>query len=193
MNRQHSLILYVISIAGLIIGPAPAISPPPPALQPMAAGGEELDQPHDELSPAQEQAMWEEIQRNLALLRMQGTIAAPNAAQVVTYDFPLRLAPGLPDYAGFRVSAFADHNSASGPVLDYNGGTRTYDGHHGTDYALWPFGWNKVDAGEVQVIAAAAGTIINKVNVDPTDHNPAMVAAAATPGITWRCCTPMAG
>ncbi|MBP7688558.1 MAG: peptidoglycan DD-metalloendopeptidase family protein, partial [Thermoflexales bacterium] len=53
----------------------------------------------------------------------------------------------------------------------YDDGTRTYDGHRGTDYALYPFGWNKLEAGEVQVIAAAAGTIINKVNVDPTDHN----------------------
>jgi hypothetical protein len=56
-------------------------------------------------------------------------------------------------------------------VLDYNGGTRTYDGHRGTDYALYPFSWNKVDAGDVQVIAAAAGTIASYANVDPTDHN----------------------
>jgi len=57
-------------------------------------------------------------------------------------------------------------------VLDYNGGTRTYDGHHGTDYALWPFSWNKVNAGEVQVIAAAAGKIVSKSDGDATDHNP---------------------
>jgi murein DD-endopeptidase MepM/ murein hydrolase activator NlpD len=56
-------------------------------------------------------------------------------------------------------------------VLDYNGGTRTYDTHRGTDYALSPFRWNKLDAGEVQVVAAADGTLINKVNGDPTDHN----------------------
>ena len=56
-------------------------------------------------------------------------------------------------------------------MLDYNGGKRTYDGHHGTDYALWPFSWNKVDTGEVQVVAAAAGTILSMANVDPTDHN----------------------
>ncbi len=75
MNRQRSLILYVISIAGLVIRPAPIISSPTPAPQPVAAGSEELDQPHDELSPAQEQAMWEEIQRNLAMLRSAGIIS----------------------------------------------------------------------------------------------------------------------
>jgi murein DD-endopeptidase MepM/ murein hydrolase activator NlpD len=137
----------------------------------MMSEGENYTPPGEDLSPAQEQAMWEEIQFNLEALRSAGALAAPNAAQTVTYAFPLRLAPGLPDYAGFRVSAFSDHNPASGQVLDYNGGTRTYDGHRGTDYALWPFSWNKLDAGDVQVIAAAAGTIISYANVDSTDHN----------------------
>ena len=84
----------------------------------------------------------------------------------------MHMAPCLPDYAGFRVSAFVDHISAVGQMQDYNGGARTYDGHHGTDYALWPFNWNKVDAGEVQVIAAATGTDVNKADTDSTDHNP---------------------
>ena len=99
-------------------------------------------------------------------------MATPETVQAVAYAFPLRMAPSLSDYAGFRVSAFVDHNSTTGQALDYNGGSRTYDSHHGTDYALWPFNWNKVDTGEVQVIAAAAGTIVNKVDVDSTDHNP---------------------
>lgn len=116
--------------------------------------------------------MWRDIQNNIALLKSQSLLAEPDATQSVSYIFPLRLAPGLPDYAGFRVSAFVDHDPAVGPVLDYNGGTRTYDGHRGTDFALWPFSWNKVDAGDMQVIAAAAGTLAYKANVDPTDHNP---------------------
>lgn len=115
--------------------------------------------------------MLAEIQHNLAQLRQAGLLAAPTAGPAVPYNFPLRLAAGLPDYAGFRVSAFADHNAASGQVMDYNGGTRTYDGHRGTDYALWPFSWNKLDEGAVEVIAAAAGTIAAKANVDATDKN----------------------
>ncbi len=126
MNRSRLLLLYVVSLISLIVDPTSAITPAHPTVPPVVAEGEELDQPRDELSPAQEQAMWAEIQHNLALLRSAGQLPAPNAAQVVTYDFPLRLAPGLPDYAGFRVSAFADHAAASGQVLDYDGGTRTY-------------------------------------------------------------------
>ena len=114
---------------------------------PLAAVGAEVGGPANaELSPAAEQALWAEIQHHLAALRRQGVLAAPSA-QAVPYNFPLRLAPGLPDYAGFRVSAYVDHNPAGSQVLDYNGGTRTYDGHRGTAYGLWPYGRNKIHAG----------------------------------------------
>jgi hypothetical protein len=169
MKRWLSLILSILCVTGLLASVTLAID----ALPPKLTGGEDLDV-RDELSPAQEQAMWAQIQHNVALLRSTGALAAPDTSQTVTYNFPLRLAPGLPDYAGFRVSAFVDHNPATGStqILDYNGGTRTYDGHRGTDYALWPFNWNKVDAGDMQVIAAAAGTLTYKNNTDTTDHNP---------------------
>ncbi len=168
MNRWLSLLLHLLWVTILITGPALAAPPLPPS----ASQG--FDVPHDELSPEAEQAMWEEIQRNVEMLRREGLIAPRATTQAVAYNFPLRLAPGLPDYTGFRVSAFVDHdpNTGTAAVLDYNGGTRTYDTHRGTDYALWPFGWNKVNASEMQVIAAAAGQIVYRSNVDPTDHNP---------------------
>jgi len=172
MNRRRYILLYLTTCAAALIAwTAPAATLPRPELPPPTTCIGNAEPPRDEIAPAGEQALGEEIQRNLSVLREAGLLASPDAAQAVTYNFPLRLAPGLPDYAGFRVSAFADHHPAGGQVLDYNGGTRTYDGHRGTDYALWPFSWNKLDAGEVQVIAAAAGTIAAKANVDPTDHN----------------------
>ncbi|MDO9041217.1 MAG: M23 family metallopeptidase [Desulfocapsaceae bacterium] len=171
MNRALSLTLSVLGTTALLVGSAHAIIPYEPA-PPAVTCGEDGEQPRDELSAAEEQAMLDKIRRNIATLREQAILGAPDLTQAVAYAFPLRMAPGLADYAGFRVSAFGDHNSTVGQVLDYNGGARTYDGHHGTDYALWPFSWNKVNAGEVQVVAAAAGTIVNKENVDSTDHNP---------------------
>ena len=172
MNRRRYILLYLTTCAAALIAwTAPAATLPRPELPPPTTCIGNAEPPRDEIAPAGEQALGEEIQRNLSVLREAGLLASPDAAQAVTYNFPLRLAPGLPDYAGFRVSAFADHHPAGGQVLDYKGGTRTYDGHRGTDYALWPFSWNKLDAGEVQVIAAAAGTIAAKANVDPTDHN----------------------
>lgn len=169
MNRWFSIILRLLCTTVFITAtPAPASRP---TSRLVAGKSEDFAPFSDEISPAQEQAMWEEIRSNVETLRNMGVLAAPNVAQAVPYNFPLRMAPGRPDYAGFRVSAFVDHNPAGGQVLDYNGGARTYDGHRGTDYALYPFSWNKVDAGDVQVIAAAAGTIVAYANVDSTDHN----------------------
>jgi murein DD-endopeptidase MepM/ murein hydrolase activator NlpD len=175
MQRWRIAVFRITRVLALLVGATPTwalpmASPPPPTVN--APSNFELgDPPLDELSPAQEAAMWAEIQHNVLWLRRAGWLAEPNPSITVTYNFPLQMAPGLPDYAGFRVSAFSDHNAATGQVLDYNGGARTYDGHRGTDYALYPFSWNKVDAGEAQVIAAAAGAIVYKGDTDPTDHN----------------------
>jgi murein DD-endopeptidase MepM/ murein hydrolase activator NlpD len=171
MVRWVSLSIILFCAVNWIASPPSTFFPPQPTQTLADIWGADLAPPQEEISAAQEQSMWEDIQRNLQALRSTGALPPPNEAQAVTYAFPLRLAPGLPDDAGFRVSAFADHNPASGPVLDYNGGARTYDGHHATDYALWPFSWNKLDAGEMQVVAAAAGTILSSANVDPSDHN----------------------
>src|SRR3972149_104480 len=101
MNRWLALILYMIATTRMLVGPTPAIHPTQSTPQPVIAGGEDLEPPGDEISPEQEQAMWEDIQRNLATLRRMGALAAPTA-ETLTYNFPLRMAPGLPDYAGFR-------------------------------------------------------------------------------------------
>jgi hypothetical protein len=169
MNRWHILILcFLLSIN--FIGRSRPVMAVHQVIRSVGTLEEIPEPPQDNLSPAVEQAMWEDIQHNLKTLRSAGLIET-TAVQAVTYHFPLRVAPGLSDYNGYRVSAFSDHNPISGQVLDYNGGTRTYDGHRGTDYALWPFGWNKLDGGEMQVVAAAAGTIVSSANVDSTDHN----------------------
>jgi len=173
MHTNRRLLIMLCCSIMLIIGSTSTSSTSAFPLKPqsVAASDEPVEPPGDEISPEQEQAMWQDIQHNLAILHSTGALVTQNAAQTVPLSWPLRMVPGLPDYAGFRVSAFSDHNPNSGQVLDYNGGSRTYDGHRGTDIALYPFSWNKLDAGDVQVIAAAAGTIISKANVDPTDHN----------------------
>ncbi|MEI7770504.1 MAG: peptidoglycan DD-metalloendopeptidase family protein [Chloroflexales bacterium] len=161
----------MLCAAVLIIGPTSASSSPPAEPPPLMIDSPDAEPPYDDISPAQEQAMWAEIQHNLKALRGAGALATATTAQAVPLGWPLRMAPGLVDYAGFRVSAFVDHNPAIGQVLDYSEGARTYDGHRGTDIAAYPFSWNKMDAGDLQVIAAAAGTIVARANVDPTDHN----------------------
>lgn len=83
-------------------------------------------------------------------------------AALPTFIWPLRLAPGF-DYPGYYViNNYVDLNLLPGQLLDYSCGAKTYDGHNGTDIDLDPFEWQMMDEGAVEVIAAAAGTIIQK-------------------------------
>ncbi len=87
--------------------------------------------------------------------------------------WPLVGRAGFGDPGNHAVTGFMDHNPAfPNQLLDYACGGRTYDSssgynHQGTDLYLWPFAWNKMDAGDVEVAAAAPGVIIGR-----TDGNP---------------------
>ena len=80
----------------------------------------------------------------------------------VPLSFPVKAAAGLTDCAFYHIAAYVDLNPAAGVVQDYNCGTNTYDGHSGTDISTWPYNFVKMDNNLVQVVAAAAGTIVNK-------------------------------
>jgi murein DD-endopeptidase MepM/ murein hydrolase activator NlpD len=77
-------------------------------------------------------------------------------------NWPLKASPSLLDCSFYYVSAHVDHDNAATTFRDYNCGTVTYDGHTGTDIAIGPFSFYKMDNNQVEVIAAAAGTIIDK-------------------------------
>ncbi len=78
------------------------------------------------------------------------------------FNWPVQAASGFTDCGYYFVSAYVDQNTANGSINDYYCGTTTYDGHKGTDIGVWPFGFYKMDHSQVEVIAAAAGTIIAK-------------------------------
>jgi murein DD-endopeptidase MepM/ murein hydrolase activator NlpD len=89
--------------------------------------------------------------------------AAPvvNRTNVTPLDFPLRVMPNSRNTLPNVISNFVDLNSSSG-IRDFACGNRTYDGHGGTDLSLAPFGWAMMDAQEVEIVAAAPGTIVLK-------------------------------
>lgn len=47
-------------------------------------------------------------------------------------------------------------------VSDHNCGSRTYDGHRGTDFAPFPYYWDKMDNNDISVVAVASGVITFK-------------------------------
>ena len=104
-----------------------------------------------------------EVQRNTAILRDQGVLADTATATRPQFSWPLisrRREPSQFDY--FAISNFVDQNPAADQILDYNGGTRTYDGHAGTDIFFWPYGWLDMSHRQTKVVAAAAGTLTAK-------------------------------
>lgn len=92
----------------------------------------------------------------------------PDQNALVLFAWPLQLRTGVNEYGYHSISGHVDHNPAfPNQLTDYNCGQRTYDtpsgyNHKGTDYFLWPFSWNKMDSNDVEIVAAAAGTILYK-------------------------------
>lgn len=104
-----------------------------------------------------------EIARNALALPMPAAVVPPQQ-----FEWPLRAAAGYsePDYHG--ISNYVDMNAAfPGFVQDYACGQRSYDldtgyNHAGVDIFLWPFPWQLMDQGAIEIVAAAPGTIVGK-------------------------------
>jgi murein DD-endopeptidase MepM/ murein hydrolase activator NlpD len=98
----------------------------------------------------------------------QGRLSSAYSPQQVSLAWPMRFRSGITEYNFYSISGGVDHNPQfPNQLLDYNCGSLTYDtqsgyNHAGTDYFLWPFAFNKMDSSEVEIVAAAAGTIIYK-------------------------------
>lgn len=108
---------------------------------------------------------WDELRSraatNLARLEREGRLSPALRGEPVRFAWPLRPAAALEDDGYHAISGYYDHDQTAG-TLDHACGSRTYDGHNGTDYASWPFGWYKMDHDLVEIIAAADGVIFDR-------------------------------
>lgn len=110
--------------------------------------------------------------KTISRLRAEGKLGDFIVDEPVKFIFPLAQKEGVNDPGFHGTSNFVDHNPEIGQLTDFMGNQRTYDlssgyNHRGTDYYLWPFNWNKVQDDEVEVVAAAAGTILQTVDGNP--------------------------
>lgn len=85
-------------------------------------------------------------------------------ASAVSLQWPLRTASGVNDCSYYFISAYVDQDTVSGSFKDYNCSNVSYDGHKGTDIVPWPYPMTRMDKDELEVIAAEAGTIIDKLD-----------------------------
>ena len=120
------------------------------------------------ISDEQRQDILQEIEYNKRVILQKN----PEAFQHPTTTHPLFILPfrpkaGFGDYGYYSLFNQVDQDPAyNGHLLDYNCGERTYDlsnyNHRGTDYVVWPYPWKKMEEDVMEVIAAAAGTIVTK-------------------------------
>ena len=119
---------------------------------------------HCEISALQSQQIENDIASNRADLIQRGILNSASSFAPVKFIFPLRKKAGFNDPGFYHIGNYIDKDPAASAILDYNCGTRTYDGHNGTDIGISPFEWNKMDSSYVEVISGADGIIINKTD-----------------------------
>ncbi|HMB71448.1 MAG TPA: peptidoglycan DD-metalloendopeptidase family protein [bacterium] len=120
------------------------------------------------LTAAERADIWKELEKSRTALRAAGRLSAPDPKATVLFEWPLKPFPnrGFKDEGYHGISNYVDQDTTAG-IQDYNCGTRSYDGHRGTDYFLWPFTWLKKSSQHVQVVAPADGVIILKTGFNP--------------------------
>jgi len=99
-------------------------------------------------------------QRNLATptsIRFAWPLRSVNSYQNIYYN--------LGNFVDLDTSKYINSSGdtlSTGLVLDYMGGSRTYDGHGGLDIGIGPYYWLQKQNAEVKVVAAAAGILVEK-------------------------------
>jgi murein DD-endopeptidase MepM/ murein hydrolase activator NlpD len=114
------------------------------------------------ITPQEYTILDKEVKDNLRNLHLENT--AHRGTLTTTFTWPLKQANGFSQCEYHVVSAYVDQNTALSAIQDFNCLTNTYDGHHGTDIAVFPYGFYKMDNNQIEVIAAAAGTIIQRAD-----------------------------
>jgi hypothetical protein len=111
------------------------------------------------VSPEQYELIWEEIHRNQERL---GLVPDPaKRGNEIPYQSPVATSDDNTWFNLFAISNYLDQDTGSG-ITDYNCGSRSYDGHNGTDYFAWPFQWYQYENELSHAVAAADGVIILK-------------------------------
>lgn len=154
------LVLFVCALALPALAADFSLSEGTP---PTGSGGGEHTQgePKEHLTEAQRREIWQNIRRNVDRLGLARSAAQPRLAPP-TFGWPM-VPNGIADPGYHGISNFVDQAIGSG-IMDYSCGARSYNGHQGTDFFLWPFPWLKMDNNQVRVVAGAPGTIVYRTD-----------------------------
>ncbi|PHP65312.1 hypothetical protein CSC94_19485 [Zhengella mangrovi] len=99
--------------------------------------------------------------RALGLPQATTPVPPANRSSYEKLEYPLRLTPQAKGNSTVHISNFVDLDSGAG-LQDFVCGTRTYNGHRGTDNFLSIGSWWRMDQGTHDIVAATDGTIVAK-------------------------------
>ncbi len=141
-------------------------------------GAHNLPAGHGSLEEGSEVVARQRVQANAEALRAQGILSTPILSETnpVLFTWPVRQAAGYQDFGFYAITHLVDHDPNNpGSLLDYACGERSYDiagyNHGGVDIVPWPFPWNQMAENAIEVVAAADGVIVDKVDSDANDQN----------------------
>ena len=123
---------------------------------------EKNDAKHPCISPEEYKLIEKQLADNQKSLGLENK--TQNIAMNTTFNWPLQLASGLSNCSYYYIGAYVDEDTTSPGIKDWNCGSVTYDGHRGTDITSSPYPFYAMDNSQLNVIAAAPGTIVNKVD-----------------------------
>ena len=109
-----------------------------------------------------------DIETSIEALRTSGQLLPSSNRSTVTLKWPVKQADGFNYNDIWSISNYFDHDeNAPNSIEDYNCGSRTYDtdsgyNHQGIDIYTWPFSYKMMDDNQAEIVAAAAGQIIDK-------------------------------
>ena len=109
-----------------------------------------------------------DIETSIEALRASGQLIPSSNRSTVTLKWPVKQADGFNYNDIWSISNYFDHDeNAPNSIEDYNCGSRTYDtesgyNHQGIDIYTWPFSYKMMDDNQAEIVAAAAGQIIDK-------------------------------
>ena len=114
------------------------------------------------ITPEQYKIIEKQCVDNIKLLGLENV--GKKGTNTTSFIWPLKAANGVNDCSYYYIGNYLDQDVTSPGIKDWNCGSVTYDGHQGTDICTFPYPFYKMDNNQIEIIAAAPGTIINRVD-----------------------------
>src|SRR5690606_1075775 len=124
-----------------------------------------VDQGYQCITNQQRELSNQMISESIQNLKDQGKLFYNEAAKpdYIQFGWPVKQSEGVDYNQIWAMSSFVGHQSGAA-IKEYVCQGKTSNGHRGTDIFLWPFWWYAMDHKQAEIVAAADGQILYKID-----------------------------